>query len=224
MNTTRFSTAALAGIAACTASASAGLLSDLEIATSTGYSEAWQIDGTALPNGSWYWTQQVAESGFSASVTMMGEPAAPSLGTSAQVVNGSNEAIELSIDFTMPIELLGGLVGWSGSQAVTLNGTDVSLESILDDAVWSADIGGENFLNLLEAPFELTVDGSGSNAASDSASGTLSLVGADTLAVHYQFSIDAGASAVFNGGVGLIPAPSTLAILLLAAGPRRRRD
>jgi hypothetical protein len=211
-------------LAAFTPYAAAGLIGTLDIATDTGYSGSWEIDGTSLPGDAWYWSHQVAEPGFSAAITMMGEPAAPSLGTSAQIVNGSNEAIEMSIDFTMPIELLGGLVEWSGSQAVTLNGTDVSLSSILDNAVWSADLGGETFLTLLEAPFELSVDGSGSNAASDSASGTLSLVGADTLSVHYLFSIDAGASAVFNGGVGFIPAPSTLAVLCLAFGHRRRRD
>ncbi len=215
--------AALLAVGVLAVPAQASLAGTLEIGTNTGYSHAWELEGASLPNGAWYWTHQVAESNFSASVTMMGDPTAPSLGTSAQVTNGGSDAIEMSIDFTMPIELLGGLVGWSGSQAVTLNGTDVSLESILDNAVWSADLGGEVFLTLLEAPFELTVNGGGSNVASDTASGSLSLVGADTLAVHYLFSIDAGASAVFNGGVGFIPAPSTLAIVLAITGPRRRR-
>jgi hypothetical protein len=72
---------------------------------------------------------------------------------------------------------------------------------------------------LLDAPFELTVAGTGSNATSDSASGTLTWGGGETLSVHYLFEISGGATVQFNGGVGLLAVPAAPSIaLLLAAG------
>jgi hypothetical protein len=206
----------------------AGLVSTLSVSTDTGYDEAFEIAGSPLPGDAWFWTSQIATSEFTASISMMGEPGTPSLGTSLQVVNGTTESMEMSIDFIMPIDMLAnGELEWYGSQAASLNGTDVILASLLDVSVWSASLGEDAFAMLLDAPFELQVNGTGSNATSDSSSGTLTWAGGETLSVHYLFELSGGASVQFNGGVGLlqVPAAPSLALLLAAglAGRTRRR-
>ena len=151
----------------------ASLVGTLSVGTDTGYGETFEVVGSPLPGDAWFWTSQIATSEFTASISMMGEPGTPSLGTSLQVVNGTTESMEMSVDFIMPIDLLvNGELEWSGSQAATLNGTDVILASVLDASVWSASLGEDTFAMLLDAPFELQVNGTGSNAASDSSSGT----------------------------------------------------
>jgi len=235
MTTRRMTTQACLGTTAIMLSflatvSQASLIGTLSVGTDTGYGETFEIVGSPLPGDAWFWTSQIATSEFTASISMMGEPGTPSLGTSLQVVNGTTESMEMSIDFTMPIDMLvNGELEWYGSQAATLNGTDVILTSVLDASVWSASLGEDTFAMLLDAPFELQVNGTGSNAASDSSSGTLTWAGGETLSVHYLFELSGGASVQFNGGVGLLQVPATPSMaLLLAAGivgrTRRRRS
>jgi hypothetical protein len=93
----------------------------------------------------------------------------------------------------------------------------------LDTALWSGSIGDAPLGSLFDAPFQLAVDGTGSNNAVDSGEGSLTWSGGDTLAVHFEFSLGSGGTVMFNGGVGVIPAPGGLVLLGMAAPLRRRR-
>ncbi len=215
---------ALFAAALCVAPVTAELVGVLDVTTDAGFSQSISIDGTPAGPDTVAWSGQVLTEQFLVAITMVGDPNGPSLGTVVQATNTSSAATEMAIDFTMPITAMGGgSIYWLGSLAASLNGTDVLLESVLDTAVWSASLGDETLGSLFQAPFELAVDGTGSSSAMDSGEGAATWAGGDTLAVHFEFSLDAGATVMFNGGVGVIPAPGGLALLGMAARLRRRR-
>ncbi|MDP6312170.1 MAG: hypothetical protein QF781_08435 [Phycisphaerales bacterium] len=217
--------------AICTAAAvyttavHADLVGVLDVTTGSGFSQTISIDGTETGQGMVAWSEQILTEDFLVAITMVGDPTAPSLGTVVQATNSSNAPMHMAIDFTMPITAMdGGSIYWMGSLAASLNGTDVLLESVFDTAVWTASLGDDTLGSLFHAPFELAVDGTGSNNAMDSGEGAVTWSGGDTLAVHFEYSLDSGATVMFNGGVGVIPAPGGLALLGIAAARRRRRQ
>ena len=217
--------------AICTAAAvyttavHADLVGVLDVTTGSGFSQTISIDGTETGQGMVAWSEQILTEDFLVAITMVGDPTAPSLGTVVQATNSSSTSMHMAIDFTMPITAMdGGSIYWMGSLAASLNGTDVLLESVFDTAVWTASLGDDTLGSLFHAPFELAVDGTGSNNAMDSGEGAVTWSGGDTLAVHFEYSLDSGATVMFNGGVGVIPAPGGLALLGIAAARRRRRQ
>jgi hypothetical protein len=213
-------------IALCTASTEAELVGVLDITTDSGFSQSISLDG--VPSGSEVitWSEQILNEQFLIAVTMVGIPNSSSLGTVVQATNSSNTPTRMAIDFTMPITATGGgSIYWMGALAASLNGTDVLLESIFDTAVWTASLGDDTLGSLFDAPFELAVEGTGSNNAMDFGGGAVTWSGGDTLSVHFEYSLDSGATVMFNGGVGvIIPAPGVLALLSIAAARRRRRQ
>jgi hypothetical protein len=224
MNLKALSTSTTILTALYATSAHAELVGILDVTTDSGFSQSLSIDGAEAGQNTVAWAGQMLTEQFLVAITMVGDPNGPSLGTVVQASNSSSAATHLAIDFTMPITAMGGgSIYWIGSVAASLNGTDVLLESVLDTAVWSASLGDETLGSLFQAPFELAVDGTGSNSAMDSGEGSATWSGGDTLAVHFEFSLDAGATVMFNGGVGVIPAPGGLALLAIAAPRRRRR-
>jgi len=217
---------ALLGTAAllCATAAHADLVAVLDVTTDSGFSQSITIDGTDTGQGTVAWSEQVLNEEFLVAITMVGDPSGPSLGTVVQATNSSSGPMHMAIDFTMPITTMGGgSIYWMGSLAASLNGTDVLLESVLDTAVWSGSLGDETLGSLFDAPFQLAVDGTGSSNAMDSGEGSVNWSGGDTLAVHFEFLLGTGGTVMFNGGVGVIPAPGGLALLGLAAPLRRRR-
>lgn len=215
---------ALCAAALCATAAHADLVGVLNVTTDSGYSQSVSIDGTETGQGMVTWSEQLLTGEFLVAITMVGDPNGPSLGTVVQATNSSAVPMHMAIDFTMPITTMGGgSIYWVGSLAASLNGTDVLLESVLDTALWSGSIGDAPLGSLFNAPFQLAVDGTGSNNAMDSGDGSLTWSGGDTLAVHFEFSLGSGGTVMFNGGVGVIPAPGGLVLLGMAAPLRRRR-
>jgi len=223
MNTKNIS-ASLLAVAMCATASQADLVGVLDITTGTGFTQSISIDGTQVAPDAVLWSTQLITDEFSVAVTMVGNPDAPTLGTVVQATNSSGDAMQMTVDFTIPIApMSGGEAFWAGSLAASLDGTDVLLESILDTAIWTASIGNDSVGTLFDAPFQLAVVGTGSNNAMDSGSGSFMWSGGDTLAVHFSFALDSGASVMFNGGFGVIPGPGTLALLGLCPFMRRRR-
>ena len=215
---------ALCAAALCATVARADLVGVLNVTTDSGFSQSVSIDGTETGQGMVTWSEQILTGDFLVAITMVGDPSGPSLGTVVQATNSSAAPMHMAIDFTMPITTMGGgSIYWVGSLAASLNGTDVLLESVLDTALWSGSIGDAPLGSLFDAPFQLAVDGTGSNNAVDSGEGSLTWSGGDTLAVHFEFSLGSGGTVMFNGGVGVIPAPGGLVLLGMAAPLRRRR-
>ncbi|HCV22016.1 MAG TPA: hypothetical protein DGN59_01045 [Candidatus Latescibacteria bacterium] len=209
----------------CAASAQAELVGVLDITTDSGFFQTISVDGVPTGSEAITWSEQILNEQFLIAVTMVGNPNSSSLGTVVQATNSSSTSMHMAIDFTMPITAMdGGSIYWMGSLAASLNGTDVLLESVFDTAVWTASLGDDTLGSLFHAPFELAVDGTGSNNAMDSGEGAVTWSGGDTLAVHFEYSLDSGATVMFNGGVGVIPAPGGLALLGIAAARRRRRQ
>ncbi|MBT5382513.1 MAG: hypothetical protein HOL13_06710, partial [Phycisphaerae bacterium] len=124
--------------AICTAAAvyttavHADLVGVLDVTTGSGFSQTISIDGTETGQGMVAWSEQILTEDFLVAITMVGDPTAPSLGTVVQATNSSGAPMQLSIDFTMPMNpMAGGSVSWMGSLAASLNGTDVLLDTVL---------------------------------------------------------------------------------------------
>lgn len=206
--------------------AKADLVAVLDVSTDTGFSQSLSVQGTASSATTITWAEQLVGENFLVAITMMGQLDGPSLGTVVQATNSSDAPMQMSIGFTMPMNAMaGGSVYWMGSLAASLNGTDVLLDTVLNTAIWSASIGDDLVGTLFEAPFQLAVDGTGSVTATDTGAGQLDWFGGDTLSVQFAFTLDSGASVMFNGGFGVIPGPSPLALLGICPfiGRRRRR-
>ena len=204
--------------------ANADLVGVLEVSNDSGFSESLYVQGVESSTSTVTWAEQLIGENFLVAITMIGQPDGPSLGTVVQATNSSGAPMQLSIDFTMPMNpMAGGSVSWMGSLAASLNGTGVLLHTVLDTAVWNASIGNDLIGTLFDAPFQLQTDGTGSATATDTGSGNLDWSGGDTLRVQFAFTLDSGASVMFNGGFGVIPGPGALALLGCAPFVRRRK-
>ena len=214
----------LATLACATPASQADLVGILDVTTDTGFSQSISIDGTQTGPNNVTWSEQVLNEQFLVAVTMGGDPNGPSLGTVVQATNSTGAPMHMAIGLTMPISSMGGgSIYWVGSLATSLNGTDVLLETVYDTAMWSASLGDSALGSLFEAPFQLAVDGTGSNSAMDSGEGAVSWSGGDTLSVRFEFMLDSSATVMFNGGLGVIPSPGGLALVAIALPCARRR-
>ena len=223
MNTRFYTTLALA-ILSVAGVTQGGLVGTFDVATSNGYNESMALTGLPLPDGTYLWSGQITQNDFTTSGTFIGSPDAPGIASVVQVVNGSDDAMAFTIDFTMPLtNPVAENLAWESSVYASLAGSDVSLSALIADSIWHVDVAGEDTAALMPYPFELVVDGHGANTAYDEGSGLVSWADGEDLSIRLSFELSPGATVMFNGGFTTIPAPAGLAIVSSMLWMRRKR-
>ena len=199
----------------------------MDVSASTGFAETYAIAGTEIGNEQQLFSQQIIDDSFSVNANFVGSPENAFIGGGFQIANSTAGQIDFTLEFLLPInELESSLNDWAGSLTIAITGFDASIQSLLNEPIWAAAANGELMGTMLTDPFEMSVDGFGTDSIAAAIDGSTPFAGGGFLAVRYAFSLSAGDSVVFGGSLGYVPAPGAIALLGLASliGPRRRRS
>ena len=199
----------------------------MDVSASTGFAETYAIAGTEIGNEQQLFSQQIIDDSFSVNANFVGSPENAFIGGGFQIANSTAGQIDFTLEFLLPInELESSLNDWAGSLTIAITGFDASIESLLNEPIWAAAANGELMGTMLVDPFEMGVDGFGTESIAAAIDGSTPFEGGGYLAIRYAFALSPGDSVVFGGSLGYIPAPGALALLGMASliGPRRRRS
>ena len=199
----------------------------MDLTASTGFAETYSIEGTDVGNDQQLFSQQIIDDSFSVNANFIGSPDQAFLGGGFQIANSTAGQIDFSLEFLLPVTQMDmALNDWAGSLTIALTGFDASIQSLLNEPIWAAAANGELMGTLFADPFEMSVEGFGTESIAAEIDGSTPFAGGGMLAVRYAFSLSAGDSVVFGGALGYVPAPGAIALLGLASmmGPRRRRS